>query len=463
MTIILMHKDKVPSSEFAYSRRTSGAITKRRYFKVNFKLLNTALGILVWGFVMIIPPVVHAEYLLAAGDVIEFSAAGVPDLKHRSRVDASGEISLPLLGQLKAAGRPLSELRAEVRELLPTKSLRRKTSQGIDIVVVDPEEIALEIAEYRPVFINGDVAKPGEQPYRLGLTVRQVVALSGGYDLLRFRADQNPIMQSADLRSDYQNLWTEFAQTQAQVWRVEAELSDRASLLTSEEELRKLPIGHSVISSILRFEAERLNINRAVHERETMSLRRQIKQTDEQSALVADQMQKTKEGVELAAVELLRAQSLFERGLTPANRLAEERRLMLLTQTQHLQTTERQGQVKKDREELVRKLESFESQRRGELSREMQDSQMKLASVKTRLQAVDEKLTYAGILKSQLTRGKGALPELIIFRRAKAGPDRIRADEDTEVLPGDTIEVSLRSQLGLAAAERQPQTEAQLK
>jgi polysaccharide export outer membrane protein len=417
-------------------------------------LADWPLARIVLGAALLFPVNAWAEYLLAPGDVVEFSAAGVPDLTRRSRVDAAGEISLPLLGQIRAAGRPISELRDEVRQLLPAKSLRRKTPQGVDVVVVDPEEIGLEIAEYRPVFVNGDVAKPGEQSFRLGMTVRQVVALSGGYDLIRFRADENPIMQSADLRSEYQNLWMEYAQAQAQVWRVQAELNNELKLRGDSEELRKLPVGSSVISDILRFESEKLTTNRAAYEREKTSLSRQIKQSDEQAALVIEQLGKTKEGVELSLAELLRAQGLFEKGLTPATRVAEERRLTLLTQTQNLQTTERLGQVKKDREELVRKVDMLEDQRRADLSREMQEANMKLATARTRLQAVDEKLTYAGLLKSELTRGKGALPQLVIFRKSAAGSERITADEDTEILPGDTIEVSLKSQYGIAAAER---------
>ena len=81
-------------------------------------------------------------------------------------------------------------------------------------MVIDPEEITVDIAEYRPVYVSGDVSKPGELGYRVGMTVRQVVALAGGYDLLRFRADRDPTMELADLRGDYETLWTEFARAQ---------------------------------------------------------------------------------------------------------------------------------------------------------------------------------------------------------------------------------------------------------
>jgi polysaccharide biosynthesis/export protein len=208
-----------------------------------------------------------------------------------------------------------------------------------------------------------------------------------------------------------------------------------------------------VVAKILQFELTQLSTNRAALEKEHQSLKRQIEQSDAQIALVTEQLEKSKQGLELAMAELERVQALFQKGLTPVNRVAEERRLTLLTQTQSLQATERLGQVKKDREELSRKLERLQDQRRVELNRELQDANMKLAQIRTRLQAVDEKLTYAGLLKSQLTRGKGATPELIIHRQGPTGRERIAANEDTELIPGDTIEVSLRSQVGIGAAQ----------
>ena len=65
---------------------------------------------------------------------------------------------------------------------------------------------------------------------------------------------------------------------------------------------------------------------------------------------------------------------LFQRGLAPANRLAEERRLTLLAQTQSLQATERLGQVTREREELTRRLDTLEDQRKAKLTQELHDA-----------------------------------------------------------------------------------------
>ena len=135
----------------------------------------------------------------------------------------------------------------------------------------------------------------------------------------------------------------------------------------------------------------------------------------------------------------------YQRGLAPSNRLADERRLTLLAQTQSLQATERLGQVTREREELASKLDALKEQRKATLTQELHDANMQLETARIGLQAAEEKLTYAGLLRSQLTRGKGASPDLIIHRTTGGTDEPITADEGTPLQPGDTVDVTLRS------------------
>ena len=109
------------------------------------------------------------------GDVLEISMSGVPELRQRAAVNADGEIFLPLLGGIKVIGLPLADVRSNVRELIQTRA------PSI------PMRLPSMWWEQHPVYLNGDVSRPGEQRYRLGLTVRQAIALAGGYDIMRFR------------------------------------------------------------------------------------------------------------------------------------------------------------------------------------------------------------------------------------------------------------------------------------
>jgi polysaccharide export outer membrane protein len=111
-------------------------------------------------------------------------------------------------------------------------------------------------------------------------------------------------------------------------------------------------------------------------------------------------------------------------------------------------------QVKKQQDELVRKLTKLDDQRRLELFRELQDTSLKLNQIRERLQSVGEKLQYTAMVRSQLAGGGGSKPGIAIIRKGENGPERIAANEDTELQPGDAIEVTLRYQDSLEAPPR---------
>ncbi len=139
-----------------------------------------------------------AEYMISPGDIVALTVTGLPDLNTRAPVDADGKIVLPLVGAIPVSGLSLAEATAKVQAALPNKDLDHRLEDGRTIpIFIAPSRISLTMAEYRPIYISGDVAKPGEIPYRPGLTVRQAAALAGGFDIVRFKLD-NPLMQMSD-------------------------------------------------------------------------------------------------------------------------------------------------------------------------------------------------------------------------------------------------------------------------
>lgn len=126
-----------------------------------------------------------AEYRLGPGDRLSIMVFGQSDLSGEFVVDGLGRISFPLLGQIDAKDKTVDELQQDVTERLAADYL------------VDPR-VGVEVLNYRPFFIYGQVNKPGSYPYMSGLTVRQAVALAGGYTR---RAREDPVMitrQSAE-------------------------------------------------------------------------------------------------------------------------------------------------------------------------------------------------------------------------------------------------------------------------
>jgi polysaccharide biosynthesis/export protein len=388
-----------------------------------------------------------AEYLLAPGDVLEITALGMPDLKQNTTIDVDGQAYFPVLGQMKAAGMSLPELRDKVRELLPSKVFRRRTQEGRDYpVIVTTDEVNIDVAQYRPVYLDGDVAKPGAQAYRPGLTVRQAIALAGGYDVMRFRG-RDPFLEASDFRAEYYALWTEFAKEEAHISRLKSQLAGKTDL--DKQGRIETPISPLVVSGIVDLATKQLRAELADHQDEKAHLADAIDQEDRRVSILSETEAKEKEGAQAEARDLDAMRQNFAKGVIPVMRLSEVRRLSLLSSTQALQTTALLATVEREQGELKRRLRWTDDRWQIDLTRELQDAQVHLETIRVHIQAVGEKLEYSGLVRSQLVRGRGGSPNVHIFRDQNQTRQSLSADEDTELLPGDVVEVALRME-GLA-------------
>ncbi|MDF8333380.1 polysaccharide biosynthesis/export family protein [Novosphingobium cyanobacteriorum] len=121
------------------------------------------------------PPISAAEvaqglesYRLGAGDKLRITVYNEPALTGEYNVTPAGAVAFPLIGSIEAGNRTIDEV---------TKDLTGKLAAGY---VNDPR-VSVEVLNYRPFYILGEVNKPGQYPYVAGMTVQQAVALAGGY------------------------------------------------------------------------------------------------------------------------------------------------------------------------------------------------------------------------------------------------------------------------------------------
>src|SRR4051812_37703561 len=104
------------------------------------------------------------EWQTAEGAVRDWAA-----LSGDYTVGPSGNISLPFIGELPAAGKTTADIAAAIGEGLQQK-----------LGLPDRPDASVELAEFRPVFVSGDVETPGKYPYDPQLTVLKAVSLAGG-------------------------------------------------------------------------------------------------------------------------------------------------------------------------------------------------------------------------------------------------------------------------------------------
>ncbi|WP_114945636.1 polysaccharide biosynthesis/export family protein [Microvirga calopogonii] len=386
---------------------------------------------------------IAAEYRLAPGDTIEITISGAAQLQQKAVLGLDGTVSLPVMGEVKASGLSLSELRSKIAAEMPNKMMRQRTGEGRELIfTILPQEVTINIAEYRPIYVSGDVAKPGEQVFRPGMTVRQALAIAGGYDAMRLRTD-SPLTQLVDSRSEYETLQIQFVQAMLQVKRLKSELGQPADL--DETALDNMRIPEGLLAQISAVENERYTSRTNNLKKEKEYMERRISQFDSQISILSDQQQKEKEAMQSDLDDLKNLKDFHDRGTVPITRVMDAKRASLVSASRHLQAMAQLEQARKEREEVVRNLAKVDEARRDELLQELQNANLQLSSMRPRLAALQQKLlAFTGSVRSQSLERSNARPEISISRKTNDRFERIVSGENTELLPGDVVEVALR-------------------
>ena len=130
-------------------------------------------------------------------------------------VDGSGRLALPFIGSVEAAGRTTDALAAEIGERLQRKA-------GL----LQRPDAAVEVAQFRPVYVVGLVDKPGAYPYRPQLTVLQAVGLAGGFYRPPEMGVQRLARESVTARGELADARVEQMALAARRARLESEMKD---------------------------------------------------------------------------------------------------------------------------------------------------------------------------------------------------------------------------------------------
>lgn len=113
-------------------------------------------------------PAFDAPYTLDTGDKLRVVVFGQEGISNSYAVDASGRISMPLIGPVPARGMTTAQLTAAISGKLKAGFVREP-------------HVAVEVETYRPFFILGEVTAAGQYPYVNNLTIETAVAIAGGF------------------------------------------------------------------------------------------------------------------------------------------------------------------------------------------------------------------------------------------------------------------------------------------
>jgi polysaccharide biosynthesis/export protein len=397
-----------------------------------------------------------SQYRLAPGDTVEVTIAPLPDRTVRAMVQSDGTISLPLAGSISVEGLTPAELQSRLEMVLASKPYRQRMPDGREqTTLIQPGDINAAVSEFRPIYVSGDVLTPGAQPYRLLITVRQAIAVAGGFSLLRARAGTPAAAgDPVDLQRDYDSLWTEFIREHYRNARLKAQLDGKS------EFDKKMPAGSplpaTVVAAIADSEAQSLKIAMDNIQKERDFLLQAAKDAVDQTDLLNKRDISEAEGVKGDEEEMANVAALFKSGNVTSSRLSDVRRALLLSSSRRLETTVELMRVRRQAADVARQLERTGNDQRIALLNELKDSQVRLADLAIRLNAGAMKLHVGAAMQNKAAdESLKVQTSVSISRRVGSTWQQLPADIDAELMPGDVVEAVLNGGGGgLAAATR---------
>lgn len=347
-------------------------------------------------------------------------------------VGPDGKVSIPFVGSIEAAGKTTEEL---------SKNIGDKLQQALGLI--DRPSASVEIEQFRPVYVTGDVRTPGKYPYQPGLTVLKALTLAGG--LKNGDNGMRPERDFINAKGDYDVLLTQQNELLARRARLQAETDDK-STVDMPQALKGAPKADQLMAN----ENQILQVD-------DRSFKLKLKALNDlkgllQSEITALDKKSTTEQTQLALVQkqLKGIGHLADQGLVVNSTVLNLQSQIADLQTRLLDIDTTSLKAKQDISQTDQDQIKLENDRDSTRVRAIRDTEEQLKEVAHKL-AMNRDLMLEAVLQSTsgLTNGVKALVSYEIVRAGANGHSKtIQADESTPVLPGDVIKTTAQLRLG---------------
>lgn len=366
------------------------------------------------------------DYRLGIGDRVSVNAFGRADLTGEFAVGADAQIRIPLVGAVPAAGRSRQEIEDDISVRL-AKLLDYQTPVTVDIAV------------YRPVFVIGDVTRPGEVVFVPGMTAMEAYARAGGTPSLR----QLPSQVASGMATAQRDLMVAQSNLTGLLVRraaLDAALDEKAEI-TLPSELQ--PMTHSPLVAdaltreMMQLQAEREDLATRLQlmERQRDHLGEEIEALEKQIAYL--EVQAKSFGAELDKID-----GLASRGLATSARLLELKRIKADTDGERFEAAAFLSRAKQQRVALELRVQELRHELRTEHLEARRIVDTEIAEARALFEGA--RLQMAALSQvdlAEFTAGGGEL-ELSISRNEGGEARTFPATSVTPVLPGDIIQVT---------------------
>lgn len=391
---------------------------------------------LVLGAILILSGTVvtlaQESYPIGPGDKLRVSFLGNPAFDRVMDVGIDGSINLPLIGELNVSGQGINDLRHQIPNLMSGAVYRERVNGEYLLVSIEPEEVLIDVAEYRPVYFDGSVMQSGKQPFEIGMTVRHGLAAAEGLLIVDERTVTN-----SELRNHPMVLMANLIGALAEMAVHEAILegTDELDLSTLQELNAPANLTNGAIalarsqvatSGEMLFEEGRF-LDTAVREAEARVIAA-LRHEEAMTEIVATE-----------EADVTRVENLVARRIVSSNTLTGTRRL-------YLQAIERLGNVQADRleaeairRELVLERNQATRERALALQARLQELSQQVAQLRVRIDLSTSMATQPSLDDSPETNIR-----IVIFRQIGGRVQEIEATPETWLLPGDVVTIIVK-------------------
>ncbi|MFT2211011.1 polysaccharide biosynthesis/export family protein [Rhizobium giardinii] len=363
-----------------------------------------------------------AEWQTAEGTVRDWSA-----ISGEYTVGASGGISLPFLGTLPASGKTTSEIAEEV-------GLQLQKLFGLP----DRPSASVELAQYRPIYLAGEVQTPGEYPYAPEMTVLKAVSLGGG--LRRAENGQRFARDFITARGESSVQIAERNRLLIRRARLQAEIAEKADIVVPPE-LKGVADAAGLIESekaLMISRDKRLKLQLTQLAELKSLLQNEIEALGKKSVTQTRQLELVMEDKDRVDTLAEKGLALSARKLTVEQRAADLQAALLDIDTASLKAKQDVSKASQDETNLRNDWDA-------QLAQELQNTEAELDTLDLKLTTSRDLMTEALLQSADAaqTPQAGAVPSITysIVRQKDGKSTKISADEGTLVLPGDVVKV----------------------
>ncbi|MGZ2487564.1 polysaccharide export outer membrane protein [Rhizobium pisi] len=338
-------------------------------------------------------------------------------------VSDDGTVLLPFLGTLSIGNLDNADLTNEIAKRLQEK-----------IGLVQAPAVTIEILEYPPIYVVGDVTTPGQYSFRPGLTVLQSLAMSGGPR----RAKEEQQTHSIQIVGELREIDHSILRSTARLARLQAEM-DEADEITFDQ----------TTDVDQQFAAGIYNEERVIFRARANAMDRQSRAFTELRDLLIKEISTLEEklsgaddNIKSVEDQLVSVKSLVQKGLTISSRQMDLERLLTTYRSDKLDLVTAVMRGRQAISETTRNLEGLYDARRSEVATEAQSERASLDQFKLKRETL-QKLLIADLGSNDSVKSlTDDLPLTFSVTRRNAGQiNQFQASETTALAPGDVVRV----------------------